>query len=441
MTHRQPRQLTTFLIVLLVLAAFLVGYQARSGRPLWAALATPGSLRQSLDDTISLKPVQLYQEALARVQMNFVDPVTNPQELTYAAIRGMLVELGDPYTRFMDPKEFKEFNSDTKGSFAGIGATLNMTEIPAAVAKEHEDGTVAPVQCPVCGTVITDIKHYRVTIVEPMPGSPAKEAGLQPGDFILKVDDTVTDGLTVAEVADKIRGPEGTKVVLSIARKGIEKPLNISLTRSHIEVPAVETKMLDDNIGYLRIFSFNEKTVPESRAALLDFNKKKVSGVVIDLRNNPGGLLRECVRLSSFLLPEDNKLIVSTQGRGGEKEAYERVGDQIYNLPLVVLVNKGSASASEILSGALKDYKRATIVGESTYGKASVQTVQMLSDGSAMAITTAHYFTPSGADISKKGVHPDVMVELDKDVRTLTEKDNQAQAAVRILKDVIAKKQ
>ncbi len=448
MNQTNSKLLSTLLTVLLVVAAFLVGYQSNTTGalltlktpPVWAAQMTDGPVRATLDTSLSLRPVQLFNEALNHVQTQYVEPIKKPEELSYAAIRGMLYQLNDPYTRFMDPKEYKEFMSDNEGHFAGIGATLSMVEIPALETKTGE-GTSAPVKCPVCATEISNVKHYRVEIVEPLPGSPAKAAGLQSHDIILKVDDMATDGLLVSDVASKIRGNEGTKVTLTLGRKGVEKPVVVTITRAQIEVPAVESKILDDNIGYLHLLQFNEKTVQETNAALMDFKKAGVKGVVLDLRNNPGGLLTECIKVASMLLPKDKKLIVYTKGRTGEKDDYNREYDvPIYDFPMVVLVNKNSASASEILSGALKDYDRATIIGESTFGKALVQTVLRMSDQSAMAITTAHYYTPNGIDVAKKGVEPDVKVELDKGATGISESDNQAQAALKILKEQMDKK-
>ncbi|HOS43876.1 MAG TPA: S41 family peptidase, partial [Armatimonadota bacterium] len=256
----------------------------------------------------------------------------------------------------------------------------------------------------------------------------------------LKVDDLETDGLLVSDVAAKIRGKAGTKVTLTLGRKGVEKPLVVTITRAQIEVPAVEAKVLEDNIGYLHLLQFNEKTVQETNDALMRFRKAGVKGVLLDLRNNPGGLLTECIKVASMLLPKDKKLIVYTKGRTGDREDYTRISDvPIYDFPMVVLVNKNSASASEILSGALKDHQRATIVGESTYGKALVQTVLRMSDMSAMAVTTAHYYTPNDVDVAKKGVAPDVTVELEKDAKGISESDNQAQAALTLLKAQMAK--
>jgi len=433
--------LTVTVLILVILAAFLVGYRMRdygNMRPAWAALAASADTAGTLDNTVTLRPVELFKEALEQVQNNYVEPIEHPEELVYSAIRGMLLPLNDPYTRFMDPKQYAEFNTDNQGSLSGIGATLSMLEIPAQTVNAGE-GMIPTVTCPVCGTEIKDVKHYRVGIVEPLPGSPAEDAGVQAGDFIMKVDGEDTEGKTVSEVAQQIRGKEGTKVTLTIARKGIEKPLDIAITRAHIDVPSLEKKMLDDKIGYLHLFTFNEKTNLETREALQWLRKEGARGLVLDLRNNPGGLLRQCILVASMLLPDENKLIVETKARSGRDEPYNRSGQQIWDQPVIVLVNKGSASASEILSGALKDYKRATIVGESTFGKALVQTVIPLRDHSAMAITTAHYYTPNGYDVGKKGVMPDIEVALAEDTKALSENDNQALEAIRILKTEMAK--
>jgi len=258
MSASRPKLLSSMMTVLLVVSAFLIGYQMNtSGAPLalrapitpvWAAQVAEGPIRATLDTQLSLRPVQLFNEALNHVQTQYVEPIAQPEELSYAAIRGMLGRLNDPYTRFMDPKEYKEFLADNEGHFAGIGATLSMVEIPALETKTGE-GTTAPVKCPVCETEISNVKHYRVEIVEPLPNSPALAAGLQPHDVILKVDDLETDGLLVSDVAAKIRGKAGTKVTLTLGRKGVEKPLVVTITRAQIEVPAVEAKVLEDNIG------------------------------------------------------------------------------------------------------------------------------------------------------------------------------------------------
>lgn len=445
MKFKYARFVNSTAIILLIFTAFFLGYQLHSSHPMgmsqvWAAML-PANSDDLLSTPSSLKSMQLMQQAFSIVQAEYVDPVTNTDQLTYAAIRGMLQEIHDPYTRFMDPKEYKEFSDDNAGHFAGIGATLKVVEKPLVTTEKGAPPKDA-VKCPVCGTTITDIKDFRITVVEPLPGTPAKLAGILPGDYIAKINDIPTMGMTVSDAAGKIRGPEGTKVALTIERSGQEKPLIITIIRANIEVPAVDAKIIEGNIGYLRLLSFNEKTVEQTRAALLDFNKANVHGVVLDLRSNPGGLLTECVKVASMLLPKKEKVIVFTKGRNRARHDENRVGDQLYTGPLVTLVNKGSASASEILSGALKDYQRSKIVGETTFGKALVQTVILLGDSDhrcAMPVTTARYYTPSGFDLNKKGITPTNIVELDKDVKELSEKDNQAVAALHILRDEMAK--
>lgn len=450
MNQSNSKLLSLAMVVLLMIVASVMGFwagnfSARPGAtpmvpPVWASQVSDGPMHAALDMNTSLRPVQLFNEALNNVQNQYVEPIKHPEELSYAAIRGMLYQLNDPYTRFMDPTEYKEFMSDNEGHFAGIGATLSMVEIPALENKVGE-GTTAPVKCPVCSTEISNVKHYRVEIVEPLPNSPAMAAGLKAHDLILKVDDMATDGLLVNDVAAKIRGKEGTPVTLTLMRKGAEKPFTVTITRAQIEVPAVKTDTLDGNIGYLHLLQFNEKTVPETSEALKKFKAAGVKGVVLDLRNNPGGLLTECIKVASMLLPKDKKVIVYTKNRAGERDDYTREYEMpIYDFPMVVLVNKNSASASEILSGALKDYGRATIIGENTFGKALVQTVIPMSDRSAMAVTTAHYYTPKDVDVAKKGVTPDVMCKLSDDANgIISETDNQMQKALQLLKEQMAK--
>jgi carboxyl-terminal processing protease len=427
--------------ILLLVCMFLVGYfsQRSMDKPVFALSFNSTEGLSVIDKSVSLVSIQVIQDAMRQVTRQYVEPISEAKtrEMAYSAIKGMLLPLNDPYTRFMDPTDLKEFREDTDGHFAGIGATLSMEEVPAI--KDEGHGTRAPILCPVCGTIISDVKTYRVVIVEPLPNTPAKKAGLMPGDIILKVNDKLTDGMMVDEVTEMIRGKEGEKVTLLLARKGEGKTVSVTITRAVIEVPAVEYRMIEGNIGYLRLIQFNSKTGDETEAALIDLKAKGAKGLLLDLRNNPGGLLDVCIRISTMFLPQDNKLIVSTKSRGGYKDEYNRLDEsQIWTLPITVLVNKGSASASEILSGALKDYKRAKLVGEPTFGKALVQTVIPLGTPEypcAMPVTTAHYYTPSGYDLAKKGISPDIAVALDKDTKHIDEKDNQAQVALKDLKE------
>ena len=441
--HPSTRFLNILAITLLMLTSFIIGYQIRDVRLTPAVWGSMLPLAQGEGPTgSSLRPIELIHEAYLRVTSEYVDPIEKPDELAYAAIRGMLTQLNDPYTRFMDPSEFKKFREQNQGRFAGIGATLHLTEKePTAEETElHTKGLI----CPVCNTDLTELenfKKYRVTVLKPLPNSPAERAGLKPGDVILKVDDYVTDGQLLDNVVDHIRGPEKTQVTLSIERRNVAEPLTVKITRASIEVPAVESKILADKIGYLQISSFNEKTAPETRAALQEFRDAGVRGLLLDLRGNPGGLLTECIRVASMLLDEEHKVIVTTKSRNRQTKEELRYNEpNIFRGPIVVLVNKGSASASEILTGALMDYKRATVVGETTFGKALVQTVITLGDfrnPSAMPVTTAHYYTPLGTDLNKKGLTPNVVVKLDEDTKEINEKDNQAQAALKLLKEML----
>lgn len=441
MKHVPARFLNILAISLLMLTSFLVGYQLRDIRlspAVWAAMLPAANDNNPGGKTFN--PMSLVQQAYYEVTNEYVDPVKNTDEMAYAAIRGMLTPLNDPYTRFMDPTEFGKFREQTAGRFVGIGATLHLTE--KEPTKVETDIHTKGLTCPVCHTDLSELenfKKFRVTVLKPLPGSPAERSGLKAGDVILKVDDYITDGELLDNVVDHIRGPEGTKVTLLIERKNVPEPLKITITRAPIEVAATESKILPGNIGYLQISSFNDKTAPETRAELEKFRDANVKGLLLDLRGNPGGLLTECIRVASMLLDNEHQVIVSTKSRDRVQKDELRTNEQyLFKGPIVLLVNKGSASASEILTGALMDYHRATVVGETTFGKALVQTVITLGDfrnPCAMPVTTARYYTPNGTDLNKKGLTPDVVVKLDENTTELNENDNQAKEALRILKE------
>jgi carboxyl-terminal processing protease len=339
----------------------------------------------------------------------------------------------------MDPTEYKAFTEQTQGQFAGIGATLKLHEIPNNASNTTGDDK-HDIICPVCGTDLSKIKAFQVVIVKPLPGSPAEKAGIHAGDVILKVNEFDTDGQTLDAVVEKIRGPIDTKVTLTVAREGLAKPLPITIMRGIVDVPATEHKIIDNNIGYLRLDEFNDRTFAETRDALHSFNAAHIRGLVLDLRGNPGGLLAVCQKVTSLFLPAKDTVIVSTKGRDRVSEDITRDGDQLYTGPMVVLVDKGSASASEILTGALMDYHRAKSYGVTTFGKGLVQTVLNLGDEDhpcAMPVTTARYYTPSGYNLDKRGITPNVPVVLDKNVKETSENDNQAQTALQGLKGLI----
>ncbi len=434
----------TVLLVLTV-SAFLAGrqYQVLAAqrdtldlRSLQAAAAPMAATgKATVSDDVDLRPLEAFQEVLDNLRAHYVDKVDDTSGLTYGAIRGMLQSLKDPYTRLLEPKDFAQFQKESEGHFDGIGATLSMTEVPGLPSGAAR--SLPGLRCPNCGADL-HAKTYRVSVTSPIAGSPAFKAGLRAGDLILKINGQPTDGMDVSEAVNLIRGESGTPVTLLVGREGLRKPLEIKIVRGTIDVPTVEHKMLEGKIGYIRLNLFNEKIVPGTRAALADLEKQGMKGLVLDLRNNPGGLLGECVEVSRQFI--DKGPVVFVQERGGAKRPYVgRESETKFHHPLVVLVNGGTASASEILSGALQDYGVAKLVGTTTYGKGLVQTVLPMSDGSALLVTTARYYTPKGRDINKKGIAPDKVVELPADVTEyLSDKDTQFHAALDMVRQEVA---
>ncbi|AAC06952.1 S41 family peptidase [Aquifex aeolicus] len=325
--------------------------------------------------------LKLFTEALKIVEREYVEPVPI-KKLIYGAIDGMVSSL-DPFSDFFTPEEYKEFLSETEGEFGGVGIEITM-----------ENG--------------------RPVVVSPIEGTPAWKAGIRPGDIIIAVDGEDTFNMSLMEVVKKIRGKPGTKVKLTILRKGEGKPIEVTLVRARIKVPSVKYTNYK-GIGYIKISQFTSGTSKSLEKAILELENQNVKGFIIDLRNNPGGLLSEAVDVGDLFIPK-GKLIVYTKGRKGELHRYFAEREPItQGLPVVLLVNKGSASASEIVAGALQDYHIATLVGEKTFGKASVQNLIPLSDGSAMKLTIAYYYTPKGRLIHKKGIKPDVEVKMDEE--------------------------
>lgn len=316
------------------------------------------------------------------VKSEYVESEVKDTELVYGAIRGMLTSLDDPYTRFMDPKAFKGMQDERQGSFSGIGIQIGM-------------------------------KDKQLSVISPIEGTPAHRAGLQAGDAIVEVDGKPTKDMAIEEAVTLIRGPRGSTVKLTIMREGLTKPKIVPITRDNIVTKAVKVEEMDGGIGYIRLNTFMSNDAPkEVREALLKFKNKK--GIILDLRGNPGGLLPNAVDIGSMFIKDGP--IVQIVNREGEKQYLKASGKQIVDpkMPLVVLVDGGSASASEILAGALQDTHRAELIGTKTFGKGLVQTVHSLSDGSGVAITTNKYLTAAGHDINKKGIEPDHKVELPK---------------------------
>jgi len=327
----------------------------------------------------SYKRLKIFAEAITLLKDNYVEDIDDKQ-LIYGAIKGMLSSL-DPHSSFMTPEAYKEMQVDTKGEFGGLGIQIG-------------------------------IKDNMLTVIAPIEDTPAFKAGIKAGDKILKINGESTKDMSLYDAVAKLRGQKGTSVTITIMREGFEKPQDITIVRDIISIKSVKVKTIDDGIGYIKLLQFQQKTASELENALNTLKKDNINSLILDLRNNPGGLLNSSVDVASYFLPPQ-RLIVSIKGKKDEKTDFYTTGNIHYpDLPMVVLVNEGSASASEIVAGALQDWKRALIIGTKTFGKGSVQTVVPLSDGSAMRITTALYYTPKGRSIQATGIVPDIEVEL-----------------------------
>lgn len=362
--------------------------------------------------TGTYEQLRLFTEVLSIVQNQYVDEVP-PKDLIYSAIKGTLRGL-DPHSSFLDPDSYREMQVETSGSFGGLGIEITLRD---------------------------DV----LTVVAPIDGTPAYRAGLQTGDRIVRIDGLPTKDMQLIDAVKRMRGKPGTKVVISVAREGWPEPKDIEIIREQIRVQSVRTHDLGSGIGYIRIRQFQEQTGHDVEAAIDKFTKEGAKALIVDLRNNPGGLLTAAVEVAEKFV-DDGKLVVYTEGRVRNQNMRfsAHAKKPVTSLPMVVLVNQGSASASEIVAGALQDYGRAILVGTPTFGKGSVQTIIPLSDGSGLRLTTAKYFTPKGRSIHGTGIAPDIVVELPKDfARDLTpsldpleelKKDPQFQRAVDVIK-------
>lgn len=326
--------------------------------------------------------LKIFTEVLSLVERNYVEDV-DVKDLVYGAIRGMLSSL-DPHSGFMTSHAYKEMQVDTKGEFGGVGIQIG-------------------------------IKEGVLTVIAPIEDTPAFEAGIKAGDKIIKVEGEPTKDMSLLDAVNKMRGPKGTPVTLTIFREGWKGPKEFTIVRAIIKIKSVKFKVIDEEIGYVKISQFQEKTASELADALKKLSEKGIVSLVLDLRNNPGGLLNSAIEVSGEFLPSE-KLVVYIKGKSGEKVEYHTKGKRPnYDYPMIILVNQGSASASEIVAGAMKDWDRAVILGVTTFGKASVQSVIPLSDGSALRLTTAKYFTPKGVLIQNTGIIPDIEVKLKVD--------------------------
>lgn len=376
------------------------------------------------NNVFAYSPVDLYDNVWRLVNTKFVDQTNNAQDWSkwrhkydnkiqtnedaYVAINTMIASLNDPYTKFLDPKEFAEETSSIKGSLKGIGIQIG-------------------------------VKDGKLMVIAPIEDTPAEKAGLLADDEILEIDGVSTKGITVDKAADKIRGKEGTQVTLLIKRKDVTPNKLYTITRAEIEIKSISQKVpadtkIPDDIAYIRLSSFISRNAATEFAQILNANKDK-KGFIVDLRSNPGGLLTNAIYISDMFL--DGKVIVSTVDRDGYKETQRANRGMVTNKPLVILINKGSASASEIFSGAMKDNGRAVIVGEQSFGKGLVQEVNKLPYEAGINITIQKYLTPNGTDINKKGITPDVVVELTEE-HVKNKDDVQLKKAVEILQQMAA---
>ena len=347
--------------------------------------------------------IDLFGEVLNKIKKDYVDEVNQP-EMIDSAINGVLQSL-DPYSAYMSPEIFKEMQTDTRGKFGGLGIEIGM-----------ESGVVK--------------------VITPIDDTPAANAGIKAGDYIVKIGDIQVQGKSLMEAIKLMRGPVGTSIKLTIRRKNLKKPLEFEIIRKIIEVKSVNSKILgkNKNLGYIRLKSFNENSDNQFLDVIKKFEQStKINGYILDLRNNPGGLLTQAINITDFFLNDGE--IVSTKGRKASetRKFFARKGDEIKGKPIIVLINNGSASASEIFAGALKDHKRAIILGVNSYGKGSVQSIIPLRNGGGIRLTISKYYLPSGNSISEVGVTPDIFVEeTGENFKINTKNDNQLNYALKL---------
>ena len=348
------------------------------------------------------KKIDLFGEVLEKIKKEYVDEI-NQSESMDSAINGLLQSL-DPYSSYMSPEIFEEMQTETSGEFGGLGIEVSME---AGVVK----------------------------VITPIDDTPASKAGIKAGDYIVKINDIQVQGKSLSEAVDLMRGPVGSGIELTVRRRGAKKALTFNVVREVIEVQSVKSELLENNIGYLRLTSFNDNSSQQIKKQIKKLKKNKnLNSYILDLRNNPGGLLSQAIKISDFFL--ENGEIVSTKSRkkSENRKWFAKKGDILDGKTLLVLINYGSASASEIVAGALKDHKRAILVGENSYGKGSVQSIIPLKNKGAIRLTVAKYYLPSGKSISQVGVRPDIEVNEEGDnFRIKTDTDNQLNYAIKLL--------
>ena len=354
------------------------------------------------ENTDIYKKIDLFGEVLEKISKEYVDEVDQSKSMD-SAINGLLQSL-DPYSAYMTPESFEGMQTETSGEFGGLGIEVGME---AGVVK----------------------------VISPIDNTPASKAGLKAGDYIVKINNTQVQGKSLMQAVDLMRGPVGSSIEITVRRRGVKKALIFNITREVIQVQSVKSELIDNNIGYIRLTSFNENSSEQIKEKINKLNKNKdLKGYILDLRNNPGGLLSQAIKISDFFL--ENGEIVSTRSRQASENRkwFAKKGDLTNGKTLIILINYGSASASEIVAGALKDHKRAIILGENSYGKGSVQSIIPLKNRGAIRLTIAKYYLPSGKSISEVGVTPDIeVVEGSDDFKFNSETDNQLNFAIKLL--------
>ncbi|MCR4260889.1 MAG: S41 family peptidase [Candidatus Colwellbacteria bacterium] len=391
------------MIFITAVSAYSLGYQAGVARPVNINIDELSNIEQP-EESEPKTDFSIFWEVWDELREKHPDFETvDKQDLVYGAVRGLTDALGDPNTMFFDPEDSERFDEDISGHFTGIGVEL-------------------------------DMKDDQLVVVTPLVGSPGDKAGLLPGDIIVAIDGESAGDIGIDEAVKKIRGPRGSTVVLTIRTNGNAANREVSIVRDNIEVPSIESKMIEDNLLYIRIYNFSANTPILFYTEMLKYAFTNIEGVVLDLRNNPGGFLDVGIDAAGWFTGAD-KLIVTELFSSGEKEEFYSTGSGIFDsTPLVVLVNKGSASAAEILAGAIKYYQGAKLVGTQTFGKGTVQQLDHLSDGSSIKITIAHWLLPDGSLIEGLGITPDIVIEQgEEDILDGT--DTQLQKAIQTLKE------
>lgn len=349
--------------------------------------------------------MSLLWEAWHEIEQNYVDPNFDYQKMVYGAISGMVSSLGDPYTTFFDPDETKGFLEDVSGRFEGVGMEIG-------------------------------IRDNQLQVVAPIEGTPAEKAGLRPGDKIIKIGDAVAVDITIEEAVALIRGDKGTEITLTIMRDGWDSTKEFKLKRAVIIVPSIKMELLENNIAYIKLYHFSENSDRDFSKVGFDILNSPAKKIILDLRSNPGGYLERAQDIAGWFLERDKVVVIEDFGNEKDKEYYLAKGNSKFtDYPLVVLINEGSASASEILAAALRDNRNVQLIGETSFGKGSVQTLHNLTDGSSLKITIAKWLTPNGNLIADKGLEPDVKVEMTEDDWT-NGKDPQLDKAIEIIKEI-----